>query len=172
MKISDLHRRIYIDMDGVIVDCTKATALYNKISISQLNSVGWDSGYWKNILQNGNMEEFFTNMDWESNGQRLLKWFNDRNLSYTFLSRPTSPPTTQACIRGKKAWLKSHGLDDVPVIFAFDKSLYAEPGDILIDDLVANIEGWNGADGLGLLYDNDKISRTLHHLEKIFPEKG
>jgi hypothetical protein len=168
MKLSEIKRKIYVDLDGVIVACTKSAADFNNISKEKFIDSGYDNKYWKNFIKNSDMYQEFANMGWESNGKKLLKFFNDRNLSYTFLTRPIKEPYTKHCINGKLSWLMRAGLDEVSVIFERHKEKYAGNGNILIDDDSRNIDEWNAAGGVGILYHNDKYHSIIKKLEHIF----
>ena len=166
MRVDDLKRKVYVDMDDVICDSDKATADINGVSVDAVKRAGWDSGYWSSALESG-VRRFFANMEWTGHGKQLLKWFDDKDIPYTILSRPCGPPYTDECIRGKKIWLQNAGLGNVPALFEFDKSQYADNGNILIDDLDKNIDSWNAAGGVGILYRDSNYDEVINRLTKI-----
>lgn len=168
MKIKDLTRKVYIDMDGVIAAAGHGAAHYNNIPLQTFLDAGYPNKYWNKILINGDIKQLFIDLPWESNGKRLLSWFTTRNIPFTFLTKPSDHPYTTDCIEGKKIWLHSHGLNNIPVIFSFNKEKYAGVNNILIDDLESNIKKWNTAGGIGLLYNNSAYDNTLTQLEKLF----
>jgi PAS domain-containing protein len=128
MKITELSPEIgicYIDLDGVIAFLNKGVAEYNNITTKDIDDAGWDSEYWHNVLETADIEKFFANLDWESNGRNLVNWFIHRNIPISFLTRPVKEPNTEACIRGKKIWLNKQGVGNIPVIFERVKEKYA-----------------------------------------------
>lgn len=168
MKLNEIKRTLFIDMDDCIVDLAPLAAKFNNISVEKFKAAGWDNRYWTNVKENANIKDFFANAVWLKNGKRLLHWLDERGIQYTFLSRPIRPPNTEACIKGKRLWLDTHGLKDNHAIFAFNKSKYVGKGNILIDDQLDNITDWRNSGGIGLLYNHEKIERTLDQLDKIF----
>jgi hypothetical protein len=174
MKIKELTSdigKVYIDLDGVVAYCDKGIADFNNIAVEETLAAGFDNKYWKNVIKNANIKDFYANLEWEPNGKKLLKWFEDRDIPITFLTRPTKAPTTKDCIEGKKIWLKNNNLDSIPVLFEFNKEKYAISGDkvnILVDDQQKNIDKWNEAGGIGLLYKNGNFSTIIKELGKIY----
>jgi hypothetical protein len=174
MKIDELKPEIgiaYIDMDGVIVWLDKGVAEYNNISLATQDAAGWDNEYWHNVLDTANIEKFFANLEWMPNGKNLLAWFQQRKLPIEFLTRPVKQPNEAECIKGKKAWLRSKGVSNIPVIFERDKEKYATSDgkvNILIDDHSGNIEKWNAAGGVGLHYRDFWFNQTIDKLRKLY----
>lgn len=167
MKISELQRKVYIDLDGCLVDCIKAAATFNHMSSKEFLSYGYRNKYWDNFVEKSDLSQEFANMSWESNGKKLLNWFNSRNIPYTFLTRPIKEPYTKECIKGKLSWLMRNGLDEMPVIFERHKEKYAGNGNILIDDDSRNIDDWNDSGGIGILYRNKEYESIIKKLEKL-----
>lgn len=167
MKISDLQRKIYIDMDGVLVFCTKSAASFNNLTVKEFLSYGYGNKYWDNFVAKADLYQEFANMGWESNGKRLLNFFNQRNIPYTFLTRPIKEPHTKECIKGKLSWLMKNSLDEIPVLFERHKEKYVGNGNILIDDDSRNIDAWNESGGIGILYRNEEYELTIKKLEKL-----
>jgi 5'(3')-deoxyribonucleotidase len=163
-----MNKSIFIDMDGVIVDLIKYCAEYNNVSIHSIIAAGHNSVYWENMVNTGNIKEMFANAPWENHGRELLQFFEDRNLSYTFLSRPLREPFSEDCIQGKLLWLKKYGLQDKPVIFERNKSLYAVNANcLLIDDDERNIIPWNESGGTSIWYKSAKFYTHLASIEKF-----
>jgi hypothetical protein len=90
------------------------------------------------------------------------------------LSRPDRSDL-ETCIRGKHEWLDKHlGPDRVPKhrrFFELDKSIYATPKSILIDDCEENVSAWIAKGGIGILFDPtnpkesyDKIIKRLREM--------
>jgi hypothetical protein len=168
MRISEIERKVFIDLDGCLADCAKGAADFNHLTLEEFESYGWNNKYWSNVINNGDIKKFFANLEWMPNGKKLLAWFDNRKIPYIFLSRPVGPPNTEECIAGKKLWLKKNGLGGIPAIFAFNKDEYVGNSNILIDDLDDNIKSWNVAGGIGILYEDSGVKNTFKKLSKIF----
>jgi hypothetical protein len=171
MRIDELTRKIYLDLDGVLCDCARAAAEFNNISVKQFTDAKWDNDFWINVVKNANLKDFFENLHWESNGKKLVQFLFENNLQFEILSSPCSFPNTSSCIKGKKIWLQKHGLSNIHAIFSCHKEKYAGNGNILIDDLPFNISKWNSAGGIGILHSNDNYQRTFKMLGEIFPNR-
>jgi hypothetical protein len=157
-------------MDGVLADLKSAIAEYNMVSMDEIEKYYWGGPYWNNMMMNANMRDIFANLNWMPQAKELLSFFNDREIPYTFLSRPADEPKTFDCISGKMAWLHSHKLDDHPVIFEFDKEKYSGLDHVLIDDDPYNISKWNDAGGIGMLYSVNRYDEILDEVEHILNE--
>jgi hypothetical protein len=174
MKIKEISSKIgiaYIDLDGVLAWLDKGVADYNNISLETQEVEGWDNKYWYNVLNNSDIEQFFTNLEWERNGKKLINWFLERNLPITLLSRPVKEPNTEACILGKIAWIQKQGISSIPVIFEKDKEKYAISDgkvNILIDDHSGNIEKWNSVGGIGIHYRDQWFEEVIKKLDKLY----
>jgi len=155
----------------VIANCDQGIVDYNHITMEQHKAAGWDNEYWHNVLDNADIKEFYINLEFEPNGQALLNWFISHHIPFTFLTRPCKEPNTQACIEGKKIWLKRNGLGDIPVLFERDKEKYAVSSNglpnILIDDHSGNISKWNKAGGVEILYKWELFPDVIKKLEKL-----
>jgi len=65
----------------------------------------------------------------------------------------TSPSRGPGCRSGKIHWSQHVlGIDEDRIRFSSNKSDYARPGDILIDDNEKNIEEWENEGGIGVLW--------------------
>jgi hypothetical protein len=161
------HRKVYLDMDGVLVDCVKAASKFNNIEVQDFIDAGYHNKYWENFVDHADIKKEFTDMDWESNGKKLINWFINREIPIIILTRPIKEPHTEVCISGKKIWLNKNKLSFLPVIFEREKEKYAGNGNILIDDDSRNIDAWNKAGGMGILYKNDNFHHIIKKLEKL-----
>ena len=167
--------RVFIDMDGVVAWLDKGVAEFNQITIQQYLDAGWNNQYWLNVLEQADIKKFFANLDMETNAKKLLTWFEVQNFPITFLTRPVRKPNAEACIAGKKIWLAKQGLTSIPVIFERAKEKYAVSDgkvNILIDDHSGNIQSWNEAGGIGILYNNANFDKVIAQLSKIYGERN
>jgi hypothetical protein len=183
MKINELVNnnkigKVYVDQDGVLAACDEGLYTTLQMEKDQFFSVTRkDRGdFWKKFLSGSNdnsMEEFFANLGKESNADKLLNFLYS-NFDFTILTRPVRPPFRDACIAGKKTWLKKYNVN-VPVIFEANKEKYALDKEgrpnILIDDLDENIDKWIAKGGIGLLYENSRVYDTINKLKELFDIK-
>jgi len=175
MKISEVEKNIstaFVDLDGVIAWLDKGVADYNNISLVEQEAAGWDNEYWHNVLDTANIEQFFANLEWMPNGKNLVGWFQQRHLPMKFLTRPVKEPNEAACIAGKKKWLRSKGIGNIPVIFERDKEKYAVNSDgtvnILIDDHSGNVQKFSDAGGVGIHYRDFWFPDVIAKLENLY----
>lgn len=167
--LSTKSPKIFIDQDGVIANCEQGLADYCGVPLREIQTAGWDNLYWEKLRKHPDIASFFENLGWESNGKKLLNWFFERHIPFTFLTRPFRPHEEE-CITGKKIWFSKEGLGNIPVIFEADKEKYATTNgqpNILIDDHSGNIDKWNAAGGIGLLYCNKNCDRILQKVAEI-----
>ncbi len=168
---------IYIDMDGVIACCEKGLANHFNVSVEEIIAGGWDGPHWLEMYKKeaAELKEFFAELPWESNGKKLIRWVIKSHLPYSILSRPMKGIYEKPTIEGKKIWLKREGLGNCPAIFEFKKEKYATTDgipNILIDDLFLNIEKWQEAGGIGILYNNNDCNAALNQLASIFEKNN
>jgi 5'(3')-deoxyribonucleotidase len=70
----------------------------------------------------------------------------------------------------KVIWAQKH-FSGIPVMFgpfSKDKHVHCQPGDILIDDRVSNIEEWRAAGGLSILHKDN--NDTMTQLNNLIPQ--
>lgn len=167
--------RLFVDMDGVIADCDLGLAQFCGLSKEKLLSYTRGtlrSPFWDKFIKEGNAEEFFSDLQMETNAPLLINWINTYAsiLDPCILSRPVKPPKDQECIRGKKIWLAKHHIT-WPAIFEIHKEKYAVTNgkpNVLIDDLDENIRRWNAAGGIGFIYHNDIADSIIKQLGDVF----
>jgi len=154
--------KIYCDLDGVLVAWEKRVvdlfgSPFTSFSRNRL---------FKLIDQHS--KDFWYNMEWEEGGKQL--WDYIKPYSPTIL---TAPSNDLYCKPGKKHWVQKNLGKSIPIIFEHDKSIYAAPNHILIDDREdKNIEPWREKGGIGILHKDTE--ETINQLEEILgmPVKG
>jgi 5'(3')-deoxyribonucleotidase len=141
--------KIYIDMDGVLTDCWG----------SFRDEFGIDPTY------NGPLsaEDFFrytrrdpkfwSDMPWTKDGKDLYDILVSLQIPLHILSAPPENPKLDPnVVAGKITWI----LREIPdmniknIHIDFNKSKYANPNSILIDDQLNNIESWTTAGGIAI----------------------
>lgn len=155
--------KIFIDMDGVICDFDKKFAEEseeNMISSTYEKKYGKEK-FWAVINKTGKM--FWATMDWTQDGKTLWRYI--KKYSPAILSSAGTEPENKV---GKKIWIKQQ-LGTVKninlVTSASIKKNFATPDAILIDDYKRNIDQWNAAGGIGILYKN--AASVIAQLKKL-----
>ena len=143
--------KLYCDLDGVLTGFNERYfELFGKSPDEETNKV-----LFKNIGDNS--KDFWFDMPWEKGGQIL--WNFIKPYKPIILSSPTYDPF---CVPGKMDWVHKNLGEDVLVILKNNKSVYANPSAILIDDRSTNIDKWVEHGGIGILYsDVDKAIKEL-----------
>ena len=167
---------IYCDMDGVLCDFDQGYADLTDISTTEANSKG-TSFFWnlfRTKLDEKNIKErdFWANLEWQPGGKEL--WNTIFIYSPNILSSPAidfnlpfkqqlSPKYNQA-IQGKKEWIAKNLSNVGEEIFvpAVQKSTFAAPNHILIDDMKKNTDAWGASGGIAIQHKN--INETLEEL--------
>ena len=163
------NSKIYVDMDGVLVDFfsawTKLMGVKTWKDISNVN-VGLD--------KIRNTPDFWTKLKPTSNADNLLGIIKQIKGSYIILSAPMADD--HRVEPSKREWvqknLKAFPPDDV--IITTNKKQYAVQKDgtpnILIDDFGQNVAKWEGAGGVGFKHKDHKFERTAKNLQQHFKE--
>lgn len=153
--------KLLVDLDGVLVNFIKQLGdlIHKDLPLDYEIKENW---IWGKMSKAG--EDFWESMPWMPEGHKL--WDAIKKYDPTILSAPTRAASS---VEGKKKWLKNN-LPGVPYIIEHDKSKYAKPDAILIDDREKNIKAWEEAGGIGILHKNS--DQTLKELEKIMSEKS
>ncbi len=135
--------KIYVDMDGVLVDFDlKLKEIFGYLP-TKLDKEQWE------IISNSG-PKWWVSLKWMPDGKEL--W------NYLKAYKPillTSPSKHKHSRLGKKIWIFNN-IGSTPFIIDSDKAKYAQPGDILIDDRKENISKWEEAGGIGVLHSNTR----------------
>ena len=153
----DTQKTIYLDMDGVLTDFTKAFKNTAGFEVKDGNAGDNDSVY--AVLQQVS-EEFWSKMAWMPDGKEL--WNYVKKLNVVICSTPVD---NEVCRVGKKKWCRDNLGAQVKVILTQEKEKYADHNSILIDDREKVLNKWTKAGGIGILHKNTKD--TLKQLKKI-----
>lgn len=167
---------IFCDMDGVLCDFDLGYKYLTGKSTDEANNIG-KSYFWKLFRESvgKNEKDFWANLLWQPGGEDLWKFISPYNPN--ILSSPAidfslpqdqqlNPDFNQA-IQGKKEWIAKNLSNVGREIFvpAIQKSAFAKPNRILIDDMEKNINAWETNGGIGILHKN--LSDTLKKLETL-----
>jgi len=151
--------KIYLDMDGVIVDFDKRfESMFGMPPREFENNFGKDK-FWEKIDAKG--VGFWRGMDWMPGGQQLYNRVAKHD--HALLSSPSRSKTSKI---GKHMWRKDN-TPNTKLILAqsFNKKNYADKSNILIDDRADNIQQWKDAGGIGILYQS--AEQVMKELDKL-----
>lgn len=157
--------KIYLDMDGVIVNFMSAVNNFFK----SINFKSWEAmGKEKYTEINKIGEKWWSEMKWTSDGKRLWNYLEDYNV--TILSAtPVDPESRAISTEGKRNWLtKNIGSSyarNALIVIGIEKQNYADKNSILIDDSERNIRQWRSKGGIGILHKS--TTDTIKQLEKL-----
>ncbi|CAM9672403.1 unnamed protein product [Laminaria digitata] len=135
---SSASRKVFCDMDGVLVDFDKGCVAVMGTTPDQLSK----KNMWRGLA---NARSFYEHLDWMSDGQDL--WNNIVDLHPTIL---TGLPMGKWAEPQKRKWCVRELGEDVPVITCMsrDKHLHCIPGSVLIDDRLSLQADWQRAGGV------------------------
>lgn len=168
-KLLENHQEftIYCDLDGVLVDLEKGVR--EKLGIDRPMSRLEMMRSLAKMRRNSEQElvEFFQNLPWTEGGQELWSYITPHN---PFILTGGAEEAN-AIGQGKNAWVqKNLEIPASKVIHESNKSKYAGPNKILIDDYDKNIKEFIAAGGIGILHNN--TNNTISQLESILSQKN
>lgn len=149
--------KIYVDLDGVLVDFTKG---YHELTGIDISGQFHDSGeFWEPIDDAG--YDFWVNLKWTNDGKKLWNYIKKYNPE--ILSSPSRKDESRVA---KHDWVKKE-LPGTHLILRSpsNKKEFANENSILIDDRNSNIKDWNNAGGIGILHTS--AEDTIKELKKL-----
>ena len=154
----DPKYKIYVDMDGVLVDFDGGYEKLTGMTTKEADEKGPEF-FWKPISKAG--AKWWITLKWMPDGKQLwdyVKKYNPELLS--------APSREEASRMGKRVWVKRE-LPGVKLILrsADKKQEFASPNSILIDDREKNIEQWRNAGGIGILHTD--AASTIKKLKEL-----
>ena len=147
---------IFLDMDGVLCDFVTSALIANCSELKHDQITEWDMAkilgktpdeFWQAM----NRDSFWFNL--EPYDGLVLFYAAMRACGEVYFC--TSPAKHYACASDKIAWLRKHlGAEatDGRFFICKDKHLLAGPDRILVDDYDGNIDRWEVAGGIGVLF--------------------
>jgi hypothetical protein len=163
-----INYTIYCDLDGVLCDFEARfehfaglspdeyrKEIEQKYGKKQVDKMFWD------LIDNQIGVRFWRGIPWMPGGKQLWDYIKPYNP--TLLSSPSFDNSSRM---GKSLWIKDH-IPGTPVIFrqAKQKSDFAGPNKILIDDREDTIMSWKAKNGIGILYKN--TDQVINDLKKL-----
>lgn len=145
--------RVFLDMDGVLVNFTKALCKLLKIPYTQDRAYGYD--FWKYCgMTDDEFRDTITRearwwatMEPHPYAKDLVHWLIDQGIDWHILS---SSMYDCDCFAGKSQWVRKHLGDEGMkrfILVCGDKGRIARKGDILVDDGPHNWDAWEAAGG-------------------------
>jgi hypothetical protein len=151
--------KIFLDMDGVIVDFDKRFEEQFGMPPREFEDNFGSDKFWEKIDSKG--VGFWRGMDWMPGGQQLYNRVAKHD--HALLSSPSRSDLSKI---GKRMWRKDN-TPNTKLILArsYNKKNYADKSNILIDDRADNIQQWKDAGGIGILYQSaDQVMKELDKL--------
>ena len=149
--ICHMVERLYIDMDGVLVDFDARADEFGcrKHPGKDPSAIDWN-------IPKAVGPDYWANMRWTPGGKAFWdscrKLCSDGDIEMGILTAMDIP----AGVKGKNLWVHwNTDLDNehfIIVRHGVDKSRFAAPGRVLVDDTQKNIDAWVEAGGIGILY--------------------
>ena len=154
----DPKYKIYVDMDGVLVDFDGGYEKLTGMTTREADEKGPEF-FWKPISKAG--AKWWITLNWMPDGKQLwdyVKKYNPELLS--------APSREEASKMGKRIWVKRELPGAKLILRSADKKQeFASPTSILIDDREKNIEQWEAAGGIGILHTD--ASSTIKKLKEL-----
>ena len=153
-----LSRKLYVDLDGVLVNFYGATSRILGANYKSLPSAqAWG------VLQE--VDHLFLTLPMLDDAKVLWEGIQGRGQLHILTATPKPTGKLHTAPGDKREWVRTHICEAVPVIVVghgLEKAKWARPGDILIDDLARNIDAWVAAGGTGILHRS--AEETLRQL--------
>ena len=154
----DPKYKIYVDMDGVLVDFDGGYEKLTGMTTREADEKGPEF-FWKPISKAG--AKWWITLNWMPDGKQLwdyVKKYNPELLS--------APSREEASKMGKRIWVKRELPGAKLILRSADKKQeFASPTSILIDDREKNIEQWEAAGGIGILHTD--TASTIKKLKEL-----
>ena len=146
-------------MDGVLCDFDRRFEQIGGMPPKSYESQYGIKKFWELIDEAG--EQFWSKMPWMPEGKTLWGYISKYNP--ILLSAPSKDYSSRY---GKKLWVKEN-LSGSKLILAKreNKRDYANRKSILIDDRTDNINDWNAAGGIGILFTS--TNQTIDKLKEL-----
>ena len=158
-EIKNQQPEMFCDMDGVIADFDLQFKNITGYLPKDYEQKFGKKKFWSVIPTDST--KFWAELEWMPGGKQLWEYIKKYNPK--LLSAPSRHDSSR---KGKQQWVDKH-LPGVELILkaAKDKQEYAGPNKILIDDRQDNIDRWNAAGGIGIIYlSTDQVIDQLKQL--------
>lgn len=144
--------KIMVDMDGVLCDFEKKYMELYRESPKHTREKKLFSNNWHDFV----LTNQFEHLEYFPGAMELMKYVNDTKLPVEILSSSGGKLYHDEVERQKRKWLKDHNIDyKVNIVPGRkEKSKYATPNTILVDDTPEVIKFFENAEGIGILHEN------------------
>lgn len=178
---NSIKTKIFVDMDGVLCDLYKAVSDENQTTVEELTQKDYANFFKRH---EGDADKVFANLPKYDTTDFLIELVKNIAGNYSILSAKLKNHDSTKIVKGKNEWLdKNLSIQPVERIFERDKFKYAKTNgipNILIDDWEKNINEWENAGGIGILYCSGKddfsdVIEGLAHASEILengPQRG
>lgn len=159
--------KVYVDMDGVLCNFERRYfERYGELPGSMRDKKDFNA-YWDDFV----LTKQFETLDVYPGAEELLEFLDSLiDVEKEILSSSGGPKYYDEVTQQKMKWLQSKNIGYKPNIVSGrkNKSLYAKPDTILIDDTYDVIASFNKAGGIGILHK--EIGNTLMLLKKVLAD--
>ena len=145
--------RIYLDMDGVLVNFEKQLEDTIKMPISKWMKLD-RKARWDPVIAR---KDFWSSMPWLPEGKKLFNYV--RKYKPHILSAYVEHANDPNCIPGKAKWAMRN------TVMRSQKQTYASPASILIDDYEKNTKEFTARGGTGITFKS--ANQTIAELKKL-----
>jgi len=156
--------KVYVDMDGVLANFERRYfERYGELPGSMRDKKEFNN-YWDDFV----LTNQFETLELWPGAKELLHYLNSQtDVEKEILSSSGGPKYHDTVTEQKKVWLKKFDILYPANIVSGrkNKSLYAKPDTVLIDDTSDVITAFNKAGGIGILHK--EIGNTLMLLDKV-----
>lgn len=144
-------KTIYLDMDGVLCDFKSAVVDKNIYNPTK-NTINWD-------LLKSLGSEFWTNLQWIREGQRLYAWLFKFCIEQKITLCILSSIGFREGKVGKQQWIEDHITINPMCIYFVDRNTdkinFADETSLLIDDYGKNVAKFIQAGGQAIKFNNN-----------------
>ena len=154
--------KIFLDVDGVLADFRGQCERYNCIEGTK---VDW------NVIHSAG-PKFWEEIDWTAEGKQVLDYLKKLTTELEIELYILTAVRAQDGKVGRMNWLRKNvGLDKHHLLIVNggkEKTYYAEPDALLIDDYEKNIHEWQAAGGTAIHHKNaEDTLRQLREMELL-----
>lgn len=157
---------LHLDMDGVVADFD---AYAEKILHARSDDGRWSREMWQSLREHKRM---YRDLPKTPEADELVAFCRElcqqRSWDLVFLTAVPKGNDFFWAFQDKMDWVRNY-YPDIPVHFgpySVDKQIHCQPGDILIDDRLSNIQEWTLAGGHAIRHQGD-LANTLSLLKAL-----
>lgn len=150
--------RLFLDCDGVLADFDRGVRDLFGMSVAEAQAQFGRGGFWRKIAQHG---DFYNALEPLPDAPRFVSALLHLNPIVL-----TGLPLGKWAEPQKRRWIERHfpGLHVITCL-ARDKHHHGAPGDLLVDDTIANGEAWTRMGGLFI--NHQSATQSLSKLRGI-----